>query len=160
MLEGFVLRKVLKWVVVVVALLFVGVQFVPTGMSNSPVDQTRTLEAHVHVTPEVEAILARSCNDCHTQQTRYPWYSKVAPFSWLLASHIKEGRDHLNFSDWASYDAEEQGINLQNICRITKRGAMPINSYLYIHRDAKLSDADVQTLCNWTNAEGDKLDAK
>ncbi|MDT7604423.1 MAG: hypothetical protein QOF61_2420, partial [Acidobacteriota bacterium] len=77
---------------------------------------------------------------------------------WLLANHIKDGRDHLNFSDWAAYDAEEQGIYLQNICRITKRGAMPIPSYLYIHRDAKLSPADVQTLCNWTQSESDQLD--
>jgi hypothetical protein len=155
-----VLRKVLKWVVIAVALVFVGAQFVPTGMSNPPFDQSRTLEAHLHVTPEVETILARSCNDCHTQQTRYPWYSRVAPFSWLLANHIREGRDHLNFSNWAGYDAEEQDLNLQNICRLTKRGAMPVNSYLYIHRDAKLSDADVQTLCNWTNAERDKLNVK
>ncbi|MFL6229596.1 MAG: heme-binding domain-containing protein [Pyrinomonadaceae bacterium] len=154
------MRKILKWVVIVIALLFVVAQFVPTGMSNPPVDQTRTVEARLHVTPEVESILARSCNDCHTQQTRYPWYSRVAPFSWLLANHIKEGRDHLNFSDWAGYDEEEQGILLQNICRITRRGAMPVNSYLYIHRDAKLSQADVQTLCNWTNAESERLDAK
>jgi hypothetical protein len=155
-----VLRKVLKWIAVAVALVFVGAQFVPVGMSNPPFDRSRSLEARLRVTPEVSAILARSCNDCHTQQTRYPWYSKVAPFSWLLADHIREGRDHLNFSNWASYDAEEQDLLLQNVCRITKRGAMPIKSYLYIHRDAKLSEADVQTLCNWTNAERDRLDAK
>jgi hypothetical protein len=153
-------RKILKWAVIAIALLFVGAQFVPTGMSNPPVDQSRIMESRLRVTPEVGAILARSCNDCHTQQTRYPWYSKVAPFSWLLASHIKEGRDHLNFSDWAGYDAEEQDLFLQNICRITRHGSMPISSYLYIHRDAKLSQADVQTLCDWTNAERDKLNAK
>ncbi|MDT7605411.1 MAG: hem-binding domain, partial [Acidobacteriota bacterium] len=65
-------RKIIKWVVIAVALLFVGAQFVPTGMSNPPVDPSRTIESRLRVTPEVEAILARSCNDCHTQQTRYP----------------------------------------------------------------------------------------
>jgi hypothetical protein len=153
-----VLRKILKWAVIVVALVFVGVQFVPNEMGNPSVDRSRTVEARLHVTPEVGAILARSCNDCHSQQTRFPWYSKVAPVSWTLASDIREGRKHLNFSDWAAYDAEEQDLLLQNICRITKRGAMPLDNYLYIHRDAKLSERDVQTLCDWTKSERDRLD--
>ncbi|MDQ3908202.1 MAG: heme-binding domain-containing protein [Acidobacteriota bacterium] len=154
------MRKVLKWAAIVVAALFVVAQFVPTGLGNSPVDQSRTIESRLSVPPRVGSILARSCNDCHTNQTRMPWYARVAPASWLLANHVRDGRRHLNFSDWASYDAEEQDLLLQNICRITKRGAMPIDSYLYIHRDAKLSQDDVTTLCNWTNAERDKLDAK
>jgi hypothetical protein len=155
-----VVRKILKWAAIVVALAFVCIQFVPTQMTNAAVDESRTVNARLRVTPEVNAILARSCNDCHTQRTRFPWYSRVAPFSWLLAGHIREGRDHLNFSDWAAYDAEEQDLYLQNICRITRRGAMPIPSYLYIHRDAKLSEADVKTLCDWTNAERDRLETK
>ena len=153
-------RKILKWAAIAVALVFVGIQFVPTRMTNAAVDESRTVGARLRVTPEVNAILARSCNDCHTQQTRFPWYSRVAPVSWLLDDHIREGRDHLNFSDWAAYDAEEQDLLLQNICRITRRGAMPIPSYLYIHRDAKLSEADVKTLCDWTNSERDRLEAK
>jgi hypothetical protein len=155
-----VIRKILKWSAIVAALVFVVIQFLPTQMTNAAVDESRTVNARLRVTPEVNAILARSCNDCHTQQTRFPWYSRVAPFSWMLADHIREGRDHLNLSDWAAYDAEEQDLHLQNICRITKRGAMPIPSYLYIHRDAKLSDADVKTLCDWTNAERDRLETK
>jgi hypothetical protein len=155
-----VLRKIIKWAVIVVALIFVGAQFVPNEMSNPPVDPSRTVEARLHVTPEVEAILARSCNDCHSQQTRFPWYSKVAPVSWTLAGDIRGGREHLNFSDWAAYDAEEQDLLLQNICRITKRGAMPLSNYLYIHRDAKLSERDVQTLCDWTKTERVQLESK
>ena len=153
-------RKILKWVAIAVALIFVGIQFVRPQMTNAAVDESRTVDARLRVTPEVRAVLARSCNDCHTQQTRFPWYSRVAPFSWLLADHIREGRDHLNFSDWAAYDAEEQDLLLQNVCRITKRGAMPIPSYLYIHRDAKLSQGDVKTLCDWANAERERLGAK
>lgn len=154
------LRKLLKWSAIAVAILFVVAQFVPTGLSNPPVDSSRTIEARLKVPAPVESILSRSCNDCHTQQTRMPWYSRVAPASWLLANHVRDGRHSMNFSDWASYDSEEQDIFLQNICRITRRGSMPISSYLYIHRDAKLSQADMQTLCDWTNAERDRLDAK
>lgn len=154
------LRKILKWSVIIVASLFIIAQLLPTGLGNSPVDPSRTIEARLQVPAPVESILTRSCNDCHTQQTRMPWYSHVAPASWLLASHVRDGRHSMNLSDWASYDSEEQDIFLQNICRLTRRGAMPISSYLYIHRDAKLSPADVQTLCDWTNAERDKLDVK
>jgi hypothetical protein len=154
------LRKILKLSVIVLASLFLVAQFVPTGLGNSPVDASRTIEARLQVPAPVESILTRSCNDCHTQQTRMPWYSHVAPASWLLANHVRDARHSMNLSDWASYDSEEQDIFLQNICRLTKRGAMPISSYLYIHRDAKLSPADVQTLCDWTNAERDRLNAK
>lgn len=153
-------RKVFKWLVIVVVLLFVVAQFIPTGLSNPPVDPSRTIETHVNVPAPVESILARSCNDCHTQQTRLPWYSRVAPASWLLANHVRDGRHAMNFSDWGSYDTEEQDIYLQNICRITRRGAMPLNSYLYIHRDAKLSSDDVKTLCGWTTEARAKLDVK
>jgi hypothetical protein len=155
-----VVRRILKWVVIAVALAFVGIQFVRPRMTNAAIDESRTVNARLRVTPEVNAILARSCNDCHTQRTRFPWYSRVAPFSWLLDDHIREGREHLDFSNWAAYDAEEQDLLLQNVCRITRRGAMPVPSYLYIHRDAKLSEADVKTLCDWTNAERDRLEAK
>ncbi|MCA1629294.1 MAG: heme-binding domain-containing protein [Acidobacteria bacterium] len=154
------IRKILKWVAIVVASVFVGIQFVPKSVTNAAVDESRTINARLRVTPEVNAILARSCNDCHTQQTRFPWYSLVAPVSWMLADHIREGRDHLNFSDWASYDAEEQDMLLQNICRITRRGAMPMPSYLYIHGDARLSQEDVKTLCDWTQAERGRLERK
>ncbi|MCA1815722.1 MAG: heme-binding domain-containing protein [Acidobacteria bacterium] len=154
------MRKILKWVVVAFAVAFVCAQFYRPAMTNAAVDPSRTVEARLRVTPEVQSILKRSCNDCHTNQTRFPWYSKVAPASWLLAQDIREGRDHLNFSDWASYDEEEQDLLLQNICRITKRGAMPLGNYLYIHHDAKLAEADVTTLCNWTNAERDRLNGK
>ncbi|HEX8160928.1 MAG TPA: heme-binding domain-containing protein [Pyrinomonadaceae bacterium] len=153
-------RRILKWLAVVVAVVFVCIQFVRPRMTNAAIDGSRTVGARLRVTPEVGNILARSCNDCHSQQTRFPWYSRVAPVSWLLDDHIREGREHLNFSDWAAYDAEEQDLLLQNTCRLARRGAMPIPSYLYIHRDAKLSEADVKTLCDWTNAERERLGAK
>ena len=154
------LRKILKWAVIVVTVAFVCAQFYRPAMTNATVDPSRTVEARLHVTPEVKAILARSCNDCHSNQTRFPWYSYVAPVSWTLASHIREGRDHLNFSDWASYDEEDQDRLLHNICSITRRGVMPLHNYLFIHRDAKLTDSDVKTLCDWTNAERDRLNGK
>lgn len=152
--------KILKWTAIIVAVVFICIQFKRPQMANAAVDPSRSMESHLRLTPEVKTILARSCNDCHTQQTRFPWYSHVAPFSWMLADHIREGRDHLNFSDWAAYDAEEQDLYLQNICRITRHGSMPLPSYLYIHRDAKLSETDVKTLCDWTQAERDRLYAK
>lgn len=153
-------RRILKWTAILFALVFVAAQFVPTDLTNPPVDESRNFKARLHVTPEVGAIISRSCYDCHSQQTRMPWYSRVAPMSWLLAEHVRDGRHAMDFSDWAAYDAEEQDLLLQNTCRVVKRGAMPIPSYLYMHRDAKLSDRDVQTLCDWTNSERQRLDAQ
>ena len=154
------LRKILKWVAILIALVFVGIQFIRPDRTNAAVDETRTLQARTRVTPEVETILARSCNDCHSERTRYPWYSQIAPASWFLDGHIREGRREMNFSDWASYDEEEADILLQKICGEVKHGAMPLPSYLIIHRDAKLTPRDVQTLCDWSSAERQRLGSK
>lgn len=151
-------RKIIKWAAVLAAVVFIGAQFVRPEKANSPVDESRTLRARARLTPEAEAILARSCNDCHTNETRWPWYAQVAPASWFLADHVRAGRRELNFSDWASYDEEEADILLQNICREVRAGAMPLPSYLIIHRDAKLSPTDVQTLCDWSKAERARLE--
>ena len=152
-----IFRRVLKVVAVVVALLFVGVQFVRPEKINRPVEPTRTLEARAQVPAEVASILSRACNDCHTQQTRWPWYSQIAPASWFLADHVRHGRRHLNFSDWARYNRRDADSLLGQICREVKGGTMPMSSYTLIHRDAKLSAQDVRTLCDWSQAERQRL---
>lgn len=154
------MKRVLRVVALAVALLFVGIQFVRTeSVVNKPFDETRAIEAHARLTPEVAAILKRSCMDCHSQKTEWPWYSHVAPVSWFVAEHVNDGRSDLNFSDWASYDRDEAEHLLTNICKLSKRGAMPLSSYTLIHRDAKLSPADVSALCNWTQSELQRLAA-
>jgi hypothetical protein len=150
-------RKLLRWIVLVLAGLFVVMQVIRPARTNPPVDESRTIAAHTQLTPEAAAILNRSCNDCHSNQTRWPWYTNVAPVSWFVINHVNDGRRQMNFSDWAQYDRSEQENYLKKICREVKSGDMPIHSYLWLHGDAKLSGEDVKVLCEWANAESQRL---
>jgi hypothetical protein len=150
-------RKLLRWIVLVLAGLFVVMQLIRPARTNPPVDESRTISAHTQLTPEAAAILNRSCNDCHSNQTRWPWYTNVAPVSWFVINHVNDGRRDLNFSDWAQYSRREQEGLLRQICREVKSSMMPLNSYLRVHGDAKLSSDDVKALCDWTNAESQQL---
>ena len=145
--------KVLRWVAIAIASLFVAVQFIRPARTNPTVDETRAVAAHVRLTPEVETILARSCMDCHSSETSWPWYSNVAPVSWFVVDHVNHGRRHLNLSDWARYDPEEADHLLADICKTVKGGSMPLRSYTLLHRDARLSSGDVKVLCDWSQAE-------
>ena len=147
----------MKWTAIALFGLFALMQFIRPARTNPPVDQAKTIQARAPVTPEVAAILDRSCNDCHTNQTRWPWYSQIAPISWKLASDVNEGRDHMNLSDWTQYDKSEQESLMRRICREVKDDSMPLHSYLWMHGNAKLSPEDVKTLCDWASAESQRL---
>ena len=120
---------------------------------DPPFDPSRTLEAAVDVPPAVKQFLERSCNDCHSDRTQWPWYSKVAPVSWLIADHVNSGRRHLNFSEWLRPDvddpAEYSRQKLVSACRELRLGRMPLLSYEIIHPKARLSDTDVRIFCDW-----------
>lgn len=147
----------LKLSAVALAALFTAAQFVRTARTNPPVGPGRSIESHVRMTPEVASLLERSCDDCHSNRTDWPWYSRVAPASWFVADHVNDGRRHLNFSDWARYDEHEAGEMLEQVCIEAKKGAMPLDSYVLLHRGARLSAADVKTLCDWANGERRRL---
>jgi hypothetical protein len=98
---------------------------------------------------EVSAILDRSCRDCHSNDTRWPWYSNVAPVSWWVIDHVDHARSHFNFSEWARYNSREQQRLLEQACELVSKGAMPLPSYLWMH-DAEMSPRDVRTLCAFT----------
>ena len=148
--------KVLKWSAVVAALLFVGAQGFRPDRTNPPVDERRTLRANTRMTPEVEAILRRSCNDCHSSETVWPWYSNVAPASWFLKKHVDEGRSELSFSEWATYPKRKRERKLHEMCEQVESGRMPLKSYLPLHPEAKLSDEDRRVLCEWTKQEEER----
>ena len=138
--------------VVVLALLglFVLIQLRQVQHTNPPVDPAQDLEKHVDVPPDVEAILDRSCRDCHSHETRWPTYSYVAPLSWYLASHVTRGREEMNLSTWGQYDEETVKDTLIEICRQVRKGAMPVVEYTWLHRSAKITAQDVERLCSWT----------
>ncbi len=127
----------------IVLLVVVAIQFVPVDRTNPPVMND------LHGPTEVRDILVRSCYDCHSNQTRWPWYSKVAPMSWLVAKHVKEGREEMNFSDWNTYSLrQQQHLAVEALEAIEKR-EMPMPVYMYLHGESKLTGSEIQTLRGW-----------
>ena len=147
------MKKILKIIVVVFIVVFIALQFVRPDRTTPPIIAAETIEATTQIPENVALILTRSCNDCHTNQTVYPWYSNISPFSWLLAGHIEEGRGKLNFSIWNTYQATKKRRKLSQICEQVMNGEMPHHQYLWLHRDAQLSAADKKLLCDWADAE-------
>jgi len=131
-------------------LAIVGQVFQP-ARTNPPVDPARTLYASVQVPAEVRTILDRSCRDCHSNDTVWPWYASVSPMSWLVVGHVNEGREHLSFSDWTPSGHHSLNERLEDMCKEVRGGEMPLTSYTLLHREAKLSSDDVGILCAWTD---------
>jgi len=152
-LDGATFLKVLKVVAVLLFLLFAGVQLVRPERDNPPSVVGQSLEEHARVTPEVAGVLKRSCMDCHSNRTEWPWYSNVAPASWFVIDHVNHGRRHLNFSRWGEYDRRSADNLLKEICTTAKSGFMPLDSYTLVHRSARLAPRDIQTLCAWAGEE-------
>jgi len=129
---------------IILAAVLLAIQLVPVDTSNPPV------KADVQTPADVKAILRRSCFDCHSHETTWPWYSRVAPFSWLVARHVHEGREDLNFSRWPTYDFEAQDLILRDIHKVISEDEMPLQSYLLGHPGARLSPQDKKTLLDWS----------
>ena len=149
--------RVVRWLLLIGVVLFVIVQFVRPAKTNPAIDQSLAIESHLNVDPKVAAIFDRSCADCHSNKTRWPWYSHVAPVSWFVIDHVNEGRGHLNFSEWGTYDKQQQRDLLRDICGEVKRGTMPLSSYTPLHPGSKVSGEDVTTICEWTSQAGARL---
>lgn len=142
--------KLLRIFLLVLILAFIALQFVPNKMPKNAVAGKDDLITSGLPPSSISSILKTSCYDCHSNQTSFPWYSKVAPASWLLAKDIREGREDMNFSEWGSYSKRRQIRNLRKIKEEVTSGAMPLKNYLIIHRRAKLSPEQKTTLVNWT----------
>jgi hypothetical protein len=150
-------RSALKVVLVILFLIFAGLQFLRPNFVNPPIIESNTLESDLNVPNEVNAILQRSCKDCHTNKTNYPWYANIQPIGWYLANHIEEGRRELNFSEWKNFSNQRKRRKLKEICEEVESREMPLRSYLLVHREAWLSDEDIRILCEWTKAEIAKI---
>jgi hypothetical protein len=124
-------KKIILIVVVAGIALFALMQLVPLGRdhANPPVVQAVSWDS-----PQTEALVQRACMNCHSNQTEWPWYSNIAPASWMVAMDVAEARDHMNFSDWG-----ERGRAVQDLVREIERGNMPPGRYLALHPEAKLS---------------------
>lgn len=124
----------------VILLILGGLQFVPVEMSNPDMEPEKDFLS-MSGTPEGMATQIReACYDCHSFETRYPWYSKIAPVSFLISNHINEGREHLNFSAWGDYGTKKQNHKLEECFEMIENGEMPMKGYVVFHSAAKLSN--------------------
>ncbi len=131
-------------VIAVLVIVFVGIQLIPVPMNNPPVEE------EIAVSSEVKAILKRACYDCHSHETVWPWYSRVAPASWLLAWDVHEGREELNFSTWNRYGPKKRAKIVKEIWEEVQEGEMPPWFYLPLHPEARLSDQEHSVLHAWS----------
>src|SRR5262249_41357394 len=114
--------------------------------ANPATDVSRTIQAHVGTTSGLVAVLDRACSDCHSNATVWPWYTQIAPVSWLMAYGVKKGRSAVNFSEWAQYQPEQQRVLLIESCQDASQGRMP-GPYALLHPEMRLLPQDIETIC-------------
>ena len=124
---------------------------------NPVVNVAIGLEANRPVPASIGPLLRRACFDCHSDETRWPWYSRVPPASWLLSHDVTEGRGQINFSRWTDYNAFDRADMLDKMCDLTTKGKMPLWQYRIAHAEARLTTADTTALCAWTRLESTRL---
>lgn len=143
------MKRTLIIAALVVVVLLLGIQLVPVERSNPPV------VANLEAPAAVEAVLRTSCYDCHSNETSWPWYSRVAPVSWLVADDVEEARKHLNFSSWGSYEPRKQARLREQVWEEVSDGEMPLLMYRLAHPAARLTPAARETLKGWSAAAAD-----
>ncbi|WP_431128450.1 heme-binding domain-containing protein [Flagellimonas flava] len=149
--------KGLKTIAIVLLVAFVGIQFFPTSRNQSDTIPTVDFMLVNNVPYDVGAIVRTSCYDCHSNNTRYPWYNKVQPVAWFLEGHIEHGKEELNFNEWGEYSSRRKKSKLKSIISQIEGDEMPLSSYTLVHRDAKLSDIEKKTVLDWVSKLRDSL---
>jgi hypothetical protein len=139
----------MKKVVYVLVVLMLAIQFfrpeknISTGVSENHISKK-------YATPEeVKIILDKSCNDCHSNNTRYPWYANVQPVAWWLNDHVEEGKGEINFDEFLTYPAKKARHKMEEVNEMVKEGEMPLNSYTWVHKEAVLSESEKLAIANW-----------
>ena len=150
--------RLFKKILLIILIVFIAIQFIRPARNISgqalPTDITKT----VNIPDKVLDVLKNSCYDCHSNNTRYPWYVNIQPFGWVLASHIKNGKENLNFSEFGTYSKRKQANKLRSIGKRIKDGTMPLPSYTFIHTDAKLSSENKKLITDWVANTKDSID--
>ena len=141
------MKTLLTRIALVVLALLLAAQLVPVERTNPPVKLELQAQA------EVRAVLEGSCFDCHSNQTQWPWYSHVAPISWFVIRHVSHARDNLNLTEWSLMDVEAQLYLLGEMREQIEEGNMPLDSYLLVHWNARLSDDERDMLLAWIDEE-------
>lgn len=128
---------------------FVVMQFIRPEKNQDPGDHLAAFLSETNPPAEVRELLKTGCYDCHSNQTEYPWYNNVAPVSYWLAGHVNDGKKHLNFSAWDTYEAKRKDHKLEEVVETVKEGEMPLNSYTWTHQGARLTQQQREAITAW-----------
>jgi len=150
--------KIFKRILLILLIAFIAIQFVRPA-KNESTDKSKHISTLYTVPADVNTILTKACNDCHTNNTIYPWYAAVQPVTWWLDDHIKDGKKHLNFDEYSTYNLRKQYHKMEEVLEQVKEKEMPLNSYTWVHLDAKLSDEERVALTSWAQSVMDTMKA-
>jgi hypothetical protein len=144
----------LKKITLLLAIVLVALQFIrpPKNQSDAPAENDIGM---VYAIPEeIHALLKQKCYDCHSNHTRYPWYANIQPIGWWMYRHIDHGKEELNFSEFKTYSAKKAAHKLEEIIELVHEGEMPLQSYLWMHPDARVSQQEEEALAAWIRSLG------
>lgn len=133
----------------ILLILFIGIQFYKVEVKTTDAHPEDDLLKTNPASREIVSLLESACYDCHSEQTKFPWYNGISPIQWWLADHVNHGKKHLNFSAWGSYSAKKKQHKIDECIEMLQAGEMPLNSYTWTHADARLSDEQVGALIDW-----------
>lgn len=146
--------KVFRKTLLLILILLVVAQFVQPVKNQSESPDLNDISEVYRIPQEVHQILVSKCYDCHSNNTRYPWYFNIQPVGWWLAAHIHEGKEHLNFSNFKSYSQQKAQHKLEEIAEVIEERSMPLRSYVLFHPSAELTEEDEQKITGWLKSIG------
>lgn len=151
------MKKTIKITVVLLLLIFIGIQFIRPARAVPVFEKENDLIQVYQAPMEIARLLKNACYDCHSYHTQYPWYAELAPFSWMIADHIRHGRGEVNYSEWKNYPLMDRSELLLHSGRQVKKGHMPIAGYVRFHPEAQLSEQEKEQLISWFRKTGEAV---
>jgi hypothetical protein len=147
----------IKKILLAILIVLIVIQFIQPARNKNGQVLATDISKMVSLPRDVQIILKTACYDCHSNNTNYPWYTNIQPVGWMMARHIKEGKEELNFSEFGSYAARRQLNKLKSIENSIKDGSMPISSYTIIHKNARLTNEEKALIIDWAKITRDSL---
>ena len=152
--------KIIKKIIVSLLIAFIVIKFFRPKKNVSAQTSSNDITLLYSIPADVKTILAKACNDCHSNNTKYPWYSQIQPVAWWLDDHVKEGKKHFNISEFASYRLRKQYHKMEEVEETVGEDVMPLPSYTWIHKDAVLTKEEREKIIAWSKAIRDTMEAK
>ncbi len=145
------MKRILKIVFLVLLVVMVIIQFIRPAKNNNTTASANDMNVLYPIPDSVHKILDRACFDCHSNNTRYPWYYNIQPVAWWMNDHIDEGKDELNFNEFGKRPLAKQAKKLKKLAKEVEEGGMPLNSYTWIHKEAVLTESEKKMVIDWAN---------